>query len=234
MEERITVGSCIVLLTGLSWAYLIHQNNQMAGMDMSGDFLYTFAMWAIMMGGMMAPSAAPVFLLYAKTRATRGEGMTSPAVLLFGLGYLAVWTAFSVCAALAQTGLHQAALLSPAMQVASPRIAGAILIAAGAYQLTPWKLKCLTHCRSPLGFLMTGWRDGLLGAFQMGFSHGRFCVGCCWALMGILFAVGVMNLVWVAVLTAVVLLEKVGPAGAIAARVAGVALVVFGVLRFFY
>jgi len=234
MEERITVGSCIVLLTGLSWAYLIHQNNQMAGMDMSGDFLYTFAMWAVMMAGMMAPSAAPVFLLYAKTRASRGEGMTSPSVLLFGLGYLAVWTGFSLCAALAQWALHQAALLSPAMQVASPRIAGAILIAAGAYQLTPWKQKCLTHCRSPLGFLMTGWKDGLAGAFQMGFSHGLFCLGCCWALMGILFAVGVMNLVWVAVLTAVVLLEKVGPAGVMAARVAGAALVVFGVLRFFY
>jgi predicted metal-binding membrane protein len=212
----------------------MHQNNQMAGMEMSRDFLYTFAMWAVMMAGMMAPSAAPVFLLYAKTRAARGEGMTSPAVLLFGSGYLTVWTAFSVCAALAQGALHQAALLSPAMKVASPRIAGAILIAAGVYQLTPWKQKCLTHCRSPLGFLMTQWRQGLRGAFQMGLSHGLFCVGCCWALMGILFAVGVMNLVWVAVLTAVVLLEKVGPAGAIAARVAGVALVVFGVLRFFY
>jgi len=124
--------------------------------------------------------------------------------------------------------------LSPAMNVVSPRLAGAILIAAGAYQLTPWKQKCLTHCRSPLGFLMTGWRGGLRGAFQMGFSHGLFCLGCCWALMGILFAMGVMNLVWVAALTAFVLLEKVGPGGVIAARVAGVALVLFGILRFFY
>ena len=244
-RDLIFTASCILLLAGLCWAYLIHLDRQMAaamsmpdmdmpGMKMRSDFLYAFAMWSVMMAGMMAPSAAPVFLLYARTRAARGEGMTSPAVLLFGSGYLAVWTAFSACAALAQWALHRAALLSPAMNVVSPRLAGAILIAAGAYQLTPWKQKCLTHCRSPLGFLMTGWRGGLRGAFQMGFSHGLFCLGCCWALMGILFAMGVMNLVWVAALTAFVLLEKVGPGGVIAARVAGVALVLFGILRFFY
>ena len=103
----------------------------------------------------------------------------------------------------------------------SPHLAGAILVAAGAYQLTPLKGACLTHCRSPLGFLMTNWRDGTLGALRMGVRHGAYCLGCCWALMCVLFVVGVMNLVWVAALTAFVLLEKVGPAGAIVARVAG-------------
>jgi predicted metal-binding membrane protein len=191
-------------------------------------------MWAVMMAGMMAPSAAPVFLLYAQTRSTRSAGATSPAVFLFGSGYLAVWTAFSAAAALAQWALHQAALLSPAMQLVSPRIAGTLLIAAGAYQLAPWKQKCLAHCRSPLGFLMTYWRNGLWGAFQMGFSHGLFCLGCCWALMILLFALGVMNLIWVAALTAFILLEKVGPAGVIAGRLAGAALLIFGILRILY
>ena len=105
-------------------------------------------------------------------------------------------------------------MLSPAMAASSPRLAGAILIAAGAYQLTPFKGACLTQCRSPLGFLMTNWRDGNMGALQMGVRHGVYCLGCCWALMCVLFVVGVMNLAWVAALTVFVLIEKVGPAGA--------------------
>jgi len=148
----------------------------------------------------------------------------------FGLGYLAVWTGFSACAAIAQEALHRAALLSGGMAASSPRVAGAILIAAGAYQLTPFKGACLTWCRSPLGFLMSNWRDGALGAFRMGLSHGLYCLGCCWALMCVLFAVGVMNLLWVAGLTALVLLEKVGPLGAVAARVTGVIMIAVGAM----
>jgi predicted metal-binding membrane protein len=121
---------------------------------------FTFAMWAVMMVGMMAPAATPVLLLFAATR----KGDTASAALFFGLGYVAVWTGFSAIAALAQSGLHQAAMLSMAMSTLSARVGGAILIAAGVYQLTPWKSACLTHCRSPLGFLMTNWRDGRVGA----------------------------------------------------------------------
>jgi len=148
----------------------------------------------------------------------------------FGLGYLAVWAGFSACAAIAQEALHRAALLSPGMAASSPRTAGAIWIAAGVYQLTPYKGACLTWCRSPLGFLMSSWRDGALGAFRMGLRHGLHCLGCCWALMCVLFAVGVMNLLWVAALTALVLLEKVGPFGAMAARVTGVIMIAVGVM----
>jgi len=201
-------------------------------MDMpwsAADLFYTFAMWAVMMAGMMAPSALPMLLLFAAARAGRDKRGVSPATLTFGLGYLAVWTGFSVGATVAQWGLHQAALLSMAMASSSGRLTGAILIAAGVYQLTPWKSRCLTHCRSPLGFLMTNWRDGTMGAFRMGLRHGAYCLGCCWALMCVLFAVGVMNLVWVAALTVFVLIEKIGPAGAIVARVAGVAMVGFGI-----
>jgi predicted metal-binding membrane protein len=135
---------------------------------------------------------------------------------------------FSIAAALVQWVLHDAALLSPMMAASNPRVAGAILVGAGLYQLTPIKGVCLTHCRSPLSFLMVHWREGHAGALQMGVRHGAYCLGCCWALMGVLFVVGVMNLAWVAVLTAFVLVEKVGPAGAGIARVAGAVMVVRG------
>ena len=201
--------------------------------DMSwtaADVFFTFAMWAVMMVGMMAGTAAPVLLLFAAARAGRGDRGMRLAVLMFGLGYMTVWVGFSACAALAQWALHQAALLSPSMAASSPYLASAILIVAGAYQLTPWKGACLTHCRSPLGFLMTNWHDGRLGALQMGARHGAYCLGCCWGLMCVLFVVGVMNLVWVAALTGFVLLEKIGPAGTVVARVAGAAMVLVGIL----
>ena len=119
------------------------------------------------------------------------------------------------------------------MSVVSSRIAGAILIGAGLYQLTPLKRACLLHCQSPLAFLMMHWRSGKVGAFQMGMHHGIYCLGCCWALMLVLFAVGVMNLAWVAVLAAFVLLEKVGPPGMLVSRVAGVIMIAAG-LRFLF
>jgi predicted metal-binding membrane protein len=194
------------------------------------DVLFTLAMWVVMMVGMMAPSAAPVLLLFAASRAKLAAPGVKSTVLMFGLGYFAIWSGFSAAAALAQWGLHEAAMLSPAMSASSPYLAGAILIGAGAYQLTPWKGACLTHCQSPLGFLMTHWRSGLFGAFQMGLRHGAYCLGCCWALMCVLFVVGVMNLVWVAVLTGLVLIEKTGPAGNMVARVAGAVMVAGGIV----
>ena len=247
-RDRILIWACIVLVTALAWAYLVHLDRQMSssmahdrmmaemGMTMgmprtAADVFFTFAMWVVMMVGMMAGAAAPMLLLFAGAQAGRGPQRTSMALPLFGLGYLTVWVGFSACAALAQEGLHRAAMLSPAMAASSPRLSGAILIAAGVYQLTPFKGACLTRCRSPLGFLMTSWRDGGLGAFRMGLAHGTYCLGCCWALMCVLFAVGVMNLLWVAALTAVVLMEKVGPFGAAVARAAGACAIVLGVVR---
>jgi predicted metal-binding membrane protein len=117
------------------------------------------------------------------------------------------------------------------MKTSSPYLGGAILLGAGIYQLTPFKGACLTHCRSPLGFMMTSWREGALGAFRMGLQHGAYCVGCCWALMCMLFVVGVMNLAWVGALTVFVLLEKAGPAGGMLARIAGAGMIILGVLR---
>lgn len=247
-RDRVFISTCLVLVCALAWAYLIYLDRQMSasmaydsmmadmGMSMdrpwtTTDVIFTFAMWVVMMAGMMAGSAAPVLLLFAAARAKRPEPGLRFAVLMFGLGYLIVWAGFSACAALAQWALHDAALLSPAMSASSPYLAGTILIAAGAYQWTPWKGACLAHCRSPLGFLMTHWRDGQFGALQMGLRHGMYCLGCCWALMCILFVVGVMNLLWVAMLTAFVLLEKIGPSGLIVARVAGVAMVIAGIVK---
>ena len=255
-RDRILISTCLVLICALAWAYLVHLDRQMSaemafhaamGMSMMDipwtmtDVFLTFAMWTVMMVGMMAGSAAPVLLLFAASRAKRlpavalaeagAESGVKSSVLMFGLGYLAVWTGFSACAALAQWALHQAAMLSPAMSASSPYLAGVILIVAGAYQLTPWKGACLTHCRSPLGFLMSHWRDGQLGAFQMGLRHGAYCLGCCWALMCVLFVTGVMNLVWVAMLTGLVLIEKVGRTGIMVARLAGAVMVVVGIVK---
>jgi predicted metal-binding membrane protein len=245
--ERTLILATVLVVTALAWAYLIHLDRQMspgieyekrmAAMGMAAtaswtatDLLLTFAMWTVMMVGMMTPSAAPVLLLFAGARRGRGEASASLTTTIFALGNIAVWIGFSAAAALAQGILHQKAMLSAAMAAASPQLSAAILIAAGAYQLTPWKSQCLAHCKSPLGFLMTNWREGKFGAFRMGARHGLYCLGCCWALMAVLFVVGVMNLMWVAVLTAFVLIEKVGPAGAMITRAAGAAMVLLGMV----
>src|SRR5262249_9184497 len=131
-------------------------------------------------------------------------------------------------ATFSQWALQRASLLSDTMAASKPGGAGAIVIIAGVYQLTPFKGACLSHCRSPLVFLMTRWRDGAGGAFRMGATHGLFCLGCCWALMIVLFAVGVMNLAWVAALTILVLVEKLTPAGLVISRVSGLAMLGFG------
>ena len=246
LRDRLLIATCLVLVVALAWAYLIHLDRQvssamsydtmMAEMGMRGgppwspaDLFFTFAMWTVMMVGMMAGSAAPMIFLFAGACAGRGARGAPLAALMFGSGYLLVWVGFSAAAALAQWALRAAMLLSPETAVA-PRLGGAILVGAGLYQLTPIKGACLNHCQSPMGFLMTKWRDGAIGALQMGVRHGAYCVGCCWALMSVLFVVGVMNLVWVAALTGVVLIEKVGPGGAVVARLAGAIMVVAGVL----
>jgi predicted metal-binding membrane protein len=244
-RDRALIASCIVLVTAVAWAYLGYLNHRMSspidgdttmaamGMVMTqpwglGDLLLTFVMWAVMMVGMMAVPALPVLFLFAGMHARRVDHGVVPAVPSFGLGYLTVWLAFSGCATAAQWALHEGALLSSTMATSSTAIAGVILISAGAYQLTPLKTGCLARCRSPLGFLMSNWRDGTRGAFLMGWRHGIFCLGCCWALMAVLFVVGVMNLAWVGVLTLFILAEKIGPAGARVSRAGGAILIALG------
>ena len=215
----------IVTLLGLliasSWAWLLYQDWAMRHMDVvemampsaaawnSVDLLLVFGMWTIMMAAMMLPSALPMIFAFAAVTRRRGENPNAlPRTGLFVFAYLLVWTAFSAAATLAQWMLHSAALISPMMVASSPLLGAALLIAAGIYQLTPFKRVCLARCQSPLDFLLTEWRDGNTGAFVMGARHGAWCTGCCWLLMTVLFVVGVMNLWWVAAITLFVLLEK--------------------------
>jgi predicted metal-binding membrane protein len=181
-----------------------------------------------MMIGMMTPVAMPVLLLLAKKRRVDSQ---SDAVVWFGLGHISIWIAFSFAAASLQWSLHRLMLLSMSMAITSPYVAGLILIGVGIYQLTPAKAKCLTKCQSPLDFVMTNWREG---SFMLGIRHGLYCLGCCWALMGVLFVVGVMNLVWVALLTAFIFIEKFGPRGLRVARAAGVVIILAGIVSMFY
>ena len=238
-----------MLVCIVAWAYLAHVASEMAsamdpsmpgmpgmpGMPMAdmamavprrswlpAEFVLTCVMWAVMMVGMMAPAALPVLLVFATSRARRATP-SGPTTLPFALGYLTVWIGFSACATVAQWALSQAALLSPEMAVPRP-LSGVLLAMAGLYQLSPAKHRCLDHCQSPIGFLMSHWRDGAGGAFTMGLRHGLYCLGCCWALMAVLFVVGVMNLVMVGLLAVFILAERIGGGGKHVARWGGVAM----------
>jgi predicted metal-binding membrane protein len=240
-RERLVVVTGLLAVIGLSWAYLLTGAGTMQEMgDMlmpmsSGPWdlrhaLVMLAMWAVMMAAMMLPSAAPMILLYgtiARGRNARGEEVAGSAI--FTAGYVAVWAAFSLAAVTMQFGLEIAALLSPMMEATSVVFAATILIAAGVYQWTPLKQACLKHCRSPLEFVLTQWREGRRGAFMMGTRHGAYCVGCCWMLMLLLFVGGVMNLVWIAGLALYVLVEKLAPAGHWVGRLSGLLLIGWGI-----
>jgi predicted metal-binding membrane protein len=148
---------------------------------------------------------------------------------MFVGGYLVVWGVFSLAATAAQWALQQGALLSPMLALTSPLAGGVLFILAGIYQLTPLKNACLRQCRSPFAFVLNHWRDGRYGALRMGASHGLYCLGCCWVLMVLLFAVGVMNLIGVAAIAALVFVEKLMRGGVWVGRVGGGAMAVFGV-----
>lgn len=186
-----------------------------------------FAMWTVMMAAMMLPSASPMIAMYARIARGRSAERSARA-WLFAAGYLIAWTGFSAAATVVQFALERTGIIADAMRV-EPFTGGLLLIAAGVYQLTPLKQVCLTQCRSPLGFFMTAWRRGARGAFAMGLNHGAFCVGCCWMLMALLFVAGVMNLVWAALLTILVLLEKATPWGGTVARASGAMMVASGI-----
>lgn len=191
--------------------------------------LLLFAMWAIMMVAMMLPSAAATILLFARVSHTRFQrNRQAASTTSFVLGYLIVWWIFSALAAAVQMALHSAAILSSDMRASSSVVGGGILIAAGVYQWLPIKRSCLMRCRSPLAFLASEWREGSAGALVMGLRQGAFCVGCCVALMGLLFVAGVMNLLWVAAIAGVVFLEKLLPGGPAIARAAGLLFVIGG------
>jgi predicted metal-binding membrane protein len=246
-RDRMIVLAGLTGVAALAWVYILYLARSMSAMDMGSmpmamdmstpqmvswtalDFVLTFMMWAVMMVAMMVPSAAPMILVFATvSRRQRAQHRPFVPTGVFLLGYITVWSGFAVAATVAQWGLHTVALLSPTMVSTSPVFGGALLIAAGLFQWSPLKHRCLTHCRGPLGFLMAEWREGTKGVFAMGLRHGMFCLGCCWALMTLLLVLGVMNLLWIAVLAGFVLVEKVAPAGQWVSRVTGVLLVGWG------
>ena len=227
MRSRTPFLVLLTLVTVASWWWIIVMARDMYG-PMTGasawmmtprwdtpHLLLLWAMWAVMMIAMMLPSAAPMILL--------AGAATRP--FLLALGYIVVWAGFSVGATGLQWALGRFLVLTPMME-ASSRSAGAVfLLIAGLYQWTPLKQACLIACQSPLAFVMQRWRSGSLGAFRMGMEHGTYCVGCCWALMLLLFAGGVMNLGVIAALTIFVGFEKLLPFGVQSARVSGLLLV---------
>ncbi|MGI9024155.1 MAG: DUF2182 domain-containing protein [Burkholderiaceae bacterium] len=242
-KDRFAVLAALALICGLAWAYLLDMSRGMHEMDMGAgmafmpnmeawqpvDLAFVFAMWAIMMIAMMLPSAAPMILVFAAVSRRVGPSRIAIRTAVFAAAYVAIWAAFSLVATLAQWGLLEARLVSPMMDESSPSLGGVLLVAAGIYQFTPLKDACLSRCRSPLSFISAHWRKGSRGAFAMGARHGLYCLGCCWLLMLLLFALGVMNLVWVALLAAFVLLEKTLPNAAWFRRVGGVVFIAWGI-----
>lgn len=237
-RERRLVLAELFVISSLAWLYLVKM--PMTPGDFGGlaarlaqplprpmvDFAINFMMWAVMMVAMMLPTAGPMILMYARIARSR-PGASPLWVRMFTVGYLAVWTAFSAVATIAQALFLRASIISNALSFA-PALGGVVLVATGTYQLSPLKMSCLRRCQSPLAFFMTRWRDGAAGAFCMGARHGASCVGCCWLLMALLFVAGVMNLAWVAVIMAFVLLEKLLPYPRAISFGGGLALIGFG------
>ncbi len=253
-RDRLIVMAGLAAVVVIAWIYILAgAGMEMSALDMTsapgagsagedaamaamrpmawtaGTAVLMFFMWWIMMIAMMLPSAAPMILLFATVN-RRGAERGNPYVptTVFAAGYLAMWAAFSVVAAALQWGLQMTGLVSSMMTSTSLVLGGALLIAAGAWQLTPLKQACLRHCRSPLHFITHRWRKGRVGALRMGLEHGAFSLGCCWFLMGLLFYGGVMNLYWIAGLALFVAIEKMVPAGHWIGRVTGGGLVAWG------
>jgi predicted metal-binding membrane protein len=253
-RDRWVIGGAIAMLAALAWGYVLWlaRDMDMGGMDMTSfrmipagigimlpasepwraiEFAYVFVMWAVMMVGMMAPSAAPMILMYASVgRRGKAQGKPFAATGWFAAGYLFAWSGFSLAATVLQWAIERAALLDSRMAIDSNLVGALVLIAAGVYQWTPLKNVCLAACQSPFQFLMRhgGFRSDALGCLRLGLRHGGFCVGCCWVLMALLFVGGVMNVLWIALLSLLVLLEKLTPAGRWIARAAGLACVAAG------
>jgi predicted metal-binding membrane protein len=238
--ERMPVVVLLVLVPVISWTWIVITARDMYGpmtgasawmMTLHWDLAHLLllcAMWTVMMTGMMLPSAAPLVLLYGAAARRSAPQTAARQTYALAAGYVAAWTTFSIAATALQRALASLLLLSPMMEAANSRVSAALFLVAGLYQWTPLKHACLRTCQSPLGFLMGRWRDGAQGAFWMGLEHGSYCVGCCWALMLLLFAGGVMNVLVIVVLTALVAIEKLVPLGRLGARITGALMIAAG------
>ena len=242
-RDRFIVIGGMVIISLLCWWYIIYLYRQMVQMNMDSpffampmtahwagsDFILMFLMWMIMMIAMMTPSVAPLILIFARVNRQRRQ-QQNPYIKTAYLftGYFLVWTGFSLVATLLQWALQQVSLLSPEMITTSKILSGIILIAAGVFQFTPLKNKCLSNCRSPLEFIYRNWKEGKKGAIRMGIQNGIYCVGCCWVLMILLFVTGIMNLLWVALIAVFVLIEKIAAKPKWVSYISGVVLIIYG------
>jgi predicted metal-binding membrane protein len=228
--DRVAVVGLLVVVTVAAWAFTVDQSWRMDGMEVTmwrdmnmsmngmepswtlADTALMFVMWSAMMAAMMVPGTAPMVAAFATIQRRRRERSAPHVpVALFVGGYVLAWAGFSAIATALQYLLQKTELLTTMMQSASHYFSAALFLAAGLYQFSPLKERCLSYCRSPDGFILSEWRDGALGAVVMGLRHGLFCMGCCAALMALLFAVAVMDLRWVAALTVLVTTEKLLP-----------------------
>ncbi|MFQ5720113.1 MAG: DUF2182 domain-containing protein [Acidobacteriota bacterium] len=241
VTDRAVTAAAVSLLALLAWFLLASTaagappwHDALTGGHAPDGFvaavLAGLAMWVLMMVAMMLPAALPWIVMIARLSRSR-QRSHAPVVRagLFTGGYLAIWIAFSLAAAVLQAGLHRLALLDPTRLQTGRLLGAGVLIGAGLFQLSPLKDACLAHCRSPLTYFLARWRDGPAGAFGMGWRHGGWCLGCCWALMIVSFALGVMNLLWMAGLTLFLIIEKNAPGGVLVGQLAGCGLVVWGV-----
>lgn len=234
----------LIAITLSAWGLLIYQHWQMRTLPMSqmwmppnsawqwqiNDFVIVYLMWAVMMAAMMLPSALPMVQTFGKACQQR-YGCDTPFSYLFSFGYLLVWFIFSIVITLLQWQLHCMQWLSGMMDNTNTLLAASIFIIAGIYQFTTLKNACLTHCRSPFSFLLNSWQMGKRGAFNMGIIHGSTCVGCCWAQMLIMFAIGVMNIAGMILITLFILLEKCLPVNELLfSKVSGALLCIWGIL----
>ena len=236
-EPRAAVLLLFVILLGwgfLAWA-VVDMSHPLAQLMMplspvwsAGNFFAVLVMWSAMMLAMMLPAAAPMILTFVTL--CRHNNQAGRA-LAFIAAYLVIWAAFSAGATVLHWGLQTNSLITPMMASGSIWLTGVLLLVAGAVQFSPLKEVCLRHCRTPMGFLLTESRAGAVGAWRMGIKHGLFCLGCCWALMGLLFVAGVMNLAWVAALTVAVVIEKLHPAGVIIGKFLGGILIATGIVQ---
>lgn len=256
-RDKLVIGAALAILSLAAWSSTVYQARAMtmggaheqmsiggADQHMSGGmqpafslvpFLLFLSSWLVMMTAMMLPSTAPMVMTYtAVSQQHRSGNRAYGSTGLFVLGYLLAWGGLGLLAYAVYAALPLIAMALPELESQAGLIGGVVLILAGAYQLSSFKDFCLTHCRTPLGFIMTHWRDGQGGALQMGLQHGLHCIGCCWALMAILFVVGIMNLAGMILLALLMFVEKVSRYGAAAGKLAGILLIISGAAMAFY
>ena len=234
LDRRIVFGS-LLGLTGICWWVMLRTHAPLQGMVMphhapsgAAGFGAAFLLWMVMMAAMMLPAAMPWILFFSTLSRDRTGDAPHFSVGMFVGGYLAAWAGYCVAAAGAQQLLLSRALIGGHELRVGSVPAGLLLVTAGLFQWSSWKESCLRHCRTPLSFFLAEWRDGPTGAFRMGLRHGLFCLGCCWALMALSFALGVMNLLWMAAITLILCVEKIAPRGDRFGRGLGVVLVLWG------